>query len=1498
MPAEWRSITGAPSTVSADGSYGANGQSPTFALAAGAGQGIRWMHARAGDRFGQTLTSLPAAGNAYQLAASVHKGDSAAAANGTFEIALENPQGQRVVVGQFDLVTTSGAWQPRTLCFTVPAGAAGLSDLSFRATSGVMRLDAVTLQSTCSCGGGGGSGSLECVPDPASTQAPAGTACDDGNHCTAETTCDGAGVCTGGLPVPPGTPAPNDATCDGADDDCNGAIDEDFVSSSDNTCNGVDEDCDGTLDEHYAPQPTSCGSGPCANTAMSSCAAGVVLSGCPGSPPVIQNDGNPCTLETCDPVLGIHPPAPSSTLCSDGSGCTQSDHCNGAGACTGTAVVVEDDGDPCTSDTCSSTGPDTYTIQHPPRSTGASCTDSVCEGESICLSQTSSPCTQLPAGAVALWPANGYTNDVVGAHDGALAGGVTFVSDFFGQAFGFGGVDGYVDLDAHAAALNLSGQATLELRMRASEDTCRTIFHLRQDDTHEQKLQVGNGCTSALSNELVTWTYVDGGTVSVVAHTTTNRSLVSGTAAHLALTFDGTTTRIYIAGVQVAATVVQGTNHGDWGSFDIPAGATLGALRTSSTPSSFFNGTMDEVALYDRALSGTEISTLANGTRKCWAPVCVQDTPPLETDDGDPCTADSCDSELGVQHTPVAQGAACETGDQCVVEATCDAFGDCVGRPADYCENIGIACLVDSDCGTDGELGVCLSEAEAGIPHGRCVIGCGSSSPCPAGAACDSLWGGDIGPVVRQPILRDGVEFQAACLPECAAHADCERPGDHCNTDRHVCSNTPCSTDGDCSAGYYCDQPSIQGWGGTYCLPAEGAETRCADNEDEDLDGAVDCSDSECAGGPDCGEICNNNAQDDADGAQDCLDTECDQPCEVCTSGQPGYVVGVDDDLDGLADCVDPDCASQADCIEAGFNCQDGVDNDVDGFIDCTDLSCAGVSPCIESPSSGRCVDSADNDGDALVDCMDPDCATATNCREDSTANCSDGLDNDLDGAADCDDPSCIGIDPCTENTDARCHDDIDNDRDGVTDCADSDCAFDPPSGRNVTTCTESGTLRCNDGLDNDEDGVSDCFDPGCTCFEQCNDGVDNDGDGQTDCADLDHCLGNVNCTEICDDGVDNNGDGNADCRDFRCNGQAVCVETDCSDGLDDEDDGDADCDDSDCSASAACPENCNNDVDDDANGLRDCADPECSYLLRCRESANCDDGVDNDRDGQADCRDSECQTGMACREDVHCLDGIDNDADGQLDCADSECGDGPPCVAEVCGNMVDDDGDGMFDCADVSCVGFTGCGDPPPPLSTIAPPLYDAAPTTLFDAMAFVYAGPTPIQYFVDRDTIVPERAAAVRGQVRTVDGSALPGVLVTVLGHTELGETRTAMDGSFTLVANGGEPLTLKYELGGFISVQRSLPVGWAEYAIADDVRMTAYDPAVTSVDMSGATTSLQVARGGVVTDADGSRQATILFPSGVGAQMVMPTGATVPLTSISVRATEFTVGPHGRC
>lgn len=193
------------------------------------------------------------------------------------------------------------------------------------------------------------------------------------------------------------------------------------------------------------------------------------------------------------------------------------------------------------------------------------------------------------------------------------------------------------------------------------------------------------------------------------------------------------------------------------------------------------------------------------------------------------------------------------------------------------------------------------------------------------------------------------------------------------------------------------------------------------------------------------------------------------------------------------------------------------------------------------------------------------------------------------------------------------------------------------------------------------------------------------------------------------------------------------------------------------------------------------------------------------------------------------------------------------------------------------------------------APGIDQTVATTLASSSQFLYTGSNPIQTGVAPGTIAPTRVAVLRGTVTDRAGAPLPGVALTVLGHPEFGATQTRADGMFDMAVNGGGMLTINYARNGFLPLQRQVDVPWQDFAWLPDVTLIPADSQVTTVDLT-ATTPIQVARANPATDADGTRQATLLFSQGTQASMVLANGTTQPLTTLHVRATEYTVGASG--
>ena len=231
------------------------------------------------------------------------------------------------------------------------------------------KVDEDFVGATTSCGSGGcaTTGQMQCqdgvqIDDcVAGSGAPTDATCDGvDDDCDGETdeeyvpanpttTCgvgacasSGTEVCVDGVVADTcvaATPAADDASCNGLDDDCNGETDEDFVSEettcgtgacqalgvtscsqgeladsctplstdleSDSTCDGIDDNCNGETDEDYAAGSTTCGQGVCASEGYQTCEDGAVVDSCvTGEAPIDEIDASCDGLDQdCDGKL-------------------------------------------------------------------------------------------------------------------------------------------------------------------------------------------------------------------------------------------------------------------------------------------------------------------------------------------------------------------------------------------------------------------------------------------------------------------------------------------------------------------------------------------------------------------------------------------------------------------------------------------------------------------------------------------------------------------------------------------------------------------------------------------------------------------------------------------------------------------------------------------------------------------------------------------------------------------------------------------------------------------------------------------------------------------------------------------------------------------------------------------------------------------------------------------------------------------------------------------
>ena len=233
-------------------------------------------------------------------------------------------------------------------------------------------------------------------------------------------------------------------------------------------------------------------------------------------------------------------------------------------------------------------------------------------------------CTPPPSGMVAWWRADGSATDVVGGNDGTLVDGVTFTpipcatsvtkGGMVGQAFSFDGTTGYV-LIPSSAALQPPGAISIDAWVYPTRLDFRVII-----SKYNSFVPAARGVSwwLGLTNSgQVGWEVVDDAQPNSYQEAITDARLTLGAWSHVAATFDTAT--------QVIAVYINGQRvHTSCGPGDVcspvtsilqsPSDVMIGAATYNSLPGigSFWSGRIDEVEVFNRALSLAEIQAIFN----------------------------------------------------------------------------------------------------------------------------------------------------------------------------------------------------------------------------------------------------------------------------------------------------------------------------------------------------------------------------------------------------------------------------------------------------------------------------------------------------------------------------------------------------------------------------------------------------------------------------------------------------------------------------------------------------------------------------------------------------------------------------------------------------------------------------------------------------------------------------------------------------------------------
>jgi len=231
-----------------------------------------------------------------------------------------------------------------------------------------------------------------------------------------------------------------------------------------------------------------------------------------------------------------------------------------------------------------------------------------------------------PANLVSWWDGDAVDGstaiDIEDSNDGTLNGGVALVGGKVGQAFEFDGMDDFIEVPTAANIEVENGDLTIDMWVKLTgPDTA-------QYDLIDKLLSPGVGSEFASGFILHTLIATTGGagiTRFCFANTsiggrrcydaTTN--IVDEQFHHVAAVKSGLDVKIYVDGQDDNAVLDHSLAH----SVEDPVSMLIGKRHLNIA---FFKGIIDEVEIFDRALSASEIQAVFNASSagKCKFPIC------------------------------------------------------------------------------------------------------------------------------------------------------------------------------------------------------------------------------------------------------------------------------------------------------------------------------------------------------------------------------------------------------------------------------------------------------------------------------------------------------------------------------------------------------------------------------------------------------------------------------------------------------------------------------------------------------------------------------------------------------------------------------------------------------------------------------------------------------------------------------------------------------------
>ncbi len=358
-----------------------------------------------------------------------------------------------------------------------------------------------------------------------------------------------------------------------------------------------------------------------------------------------------------------------------------------------------------------------------------------------------------------------------------------------------------------------------------------------------------------------------------------------------------------------------------------------------------------------------------NGVESCRSSVCTAENVPVIEDDN-PCTDDWCDEDTDTVMHRCDDSNSCDDGIFCNGVATCNNCACVAAEPVDCdddnpctddsCDNQADACqYVNNTAACDDGLWCTVNDQCAGGECGSTPRDCEDNFTCTAGQCnedqdqCEQLPAHDGWACYYDHAAGIvGECLNGVCALLCHSNADCDDEisctRDVCNEQTGTCSNTP--VDLACDDNNPCTDDT--------CDAALDCQSVANDNNACD-DGLFCMTGDHCSNG-----VCVSQAMDCDDGFT-CTVGECNEDLDQCEQlpSHDGWACYVQFNPPVLGECLNGSCI---------WRCNENAD--CDDSIGCTIDTCDSASgECVHTPDDDACDDGIDwteDSCDPQLDCQ------------------------------------------------------------------------------------------------------------------------------------------------------------------------------------------------------------------------------------------------------------------------------------------------------------------------------------------------------------------------------------------------------------------------------------------------------------------------------------------------------------------------------------------------